>query len=60
VKLEKAPMGMLRLSFGDDGNWAAVHLPYEGSNQPATLMTFQKPISVVWSAGKELSIICID
>jgi len=44
---EKAPMGMLRLSFGDDGNWAAVHLPYEGSNQPATLMTFQKPISVV-------------
>ena len=44
---EKAPVGMLRLSFGDDGNWAAVHLPYETNNQPASLMTFQKSISVV-------------
>jgi branched-chain amino acid aminotransferase len=42
---EKAPTGMLRLSFGDDGNWAAVHLPHESSNQPASLITFEKPIS---------------
>lgn len=44
---EKAPIGLLRLSFGDDGNWAAVHLPYQENNQPAALMTLQKPISVV-------------
>ena len=44
---EKAPYGMLRLSFGDDGNWSAVHLPYEINNQPASLMTFQKPISTL-------------
>lgn len=42
---ESTPSGMLRLSFGFDGSWAAVHLPYAINNQPATLMTFNKPIA---------------
>jgi branched-chain amino acid aminotransferase len=42
---EGTPYGMLRLSFGIDGNWAAVHLPYVLNNQPATVMTFKKQIA---------------
>ena len=34
--------GVLRLSFGEDGNWSAAHLGYETLVEPAKLVTYEK------------------
>ena len=39
---EKHPHGLLRLSFGQQGNWSAVHLPYEPVTHGAKLLTYDK------------------
>ena len=38
--------GLLRLSFGENGNWSAVHLAYEPVNHGAKLLTYDKAIVV--------------
>jgi len=38
--------GLLRLSFGKNGNWSAVHLAYEPVNHGAKLLTYDKEIVV--------------
>jgi branched-chain amino acid aminotransferase len=38
--------GLLRLSFGKNGNWSAVHLAYEPVNRGAKLLTYDKAIVV--------------
>jgi branched-subunit amino acid aminotransferase/4-amino-4-deoxychorismate lyase len=43
---EQYPVGLLRLSFGHNGNWSAVHLPYEPTNQTAKLLTYDQAIAV--------------
>ena len=43
---EKYSNGLLRLSFGSDGDWSAVHLPYTPLFEPATLVTYKDRISV--------------
>ena len=43
---EKHPHGLLRLSFGQQGNWSAVHLPYEPLMHGAKLLTYDKEIAV--------------
>jgi branched-chain amino acid aminotransferase len=43
---EQHPVGLLRLSFGRNGNWSAVHLPYESTNQPAKLLSYDEAIAV--------------
>ena len=40
------PVGLLRLSFGKNGNWSAVHLPYEATNQAAKLLTYDQAIAI--------------
>jgi branched-chain amino acid aminotransferase len=42
---EQHPVGLLRLSFGHKGNWSAVHLPYESTNQPAKLLSYDEAIA---------------
>lgn len=43
---EQYPVGLLRLSFGNNGNWSAVHLPYEPVTHGAKLLTYDKEIAV--------------
>ena len=43
---QQFPLGLLRLSFGQNGNWSAVHLPYEPLSQGAKLLTYDKAIAV--------------
>ena len=43
---QEYPLGLLRLSFGQNGNWSAVHLPYEPLSQGAKLLTYDKAIAV--------------
>ena len=43
---QQFPLGFLRLSFGQNGNWSAVHLPYEPLSQGAKLLTYDKAIAV--------------
>ena len=43
---EQYPVGLLRLSFGSNGNWSAVHLPYEPVTHGAKLLTYDKEIAV--------------
>ena len=43
---ERYPNGLLRLSFGSDGNWSAVHLPYIPLLEPAALAIFSDRLSV--------------
>ena len=38
--------GLLRLSFGKNGNWSAVHLAYEPAKHGAKLLTYDKEIVV--------------
>jgi branched-chain amino acid aminotransferase len=38
--------GLLRLSFGENGNWSAVHLAYEPVKHGAKLLTYDKEIVV--------------
>ena len=38
--------GLLRLSFGENGNWSAVHLAYEPVKHGAKLFTYEKAIVV--------------
>ena len=38
--------GLLRLSFGKNGNWSAVHLAYEPVMHGAKLLTYDKEIVV--------------
>ena len=43
---ETYPNGLLRLSFGSEGNWSAVHLPYSPLREPASLVTYSDRISI--------------
>jgi branched-chain amino acid aminotransferase len=43
---EKYQHGLLRLSFGHNGDWGAVHLPYEPVMHGAKLLTYDKEIAV--------------
>ena len=43
---QQYPFGLLRLSFGQNGNWSAVHLPYEPAKQGAKLLTYDTVIAV--------------
>lgn len=43
---QQYPLGLLRLSFGQNGNWSAVHLPYEPFSHGAKLLTYDKAIAV--------------
>jgi branched-chain amino acid aminotransferase len=43
---QQYPFGLLRLSFGQNGNWSAVHLPYEAAKQGAKLLTYDRAIAV--------------
>jgi branched-chain amino acid aminotransferase len=44
---ERYQNGLLRLSFGENGNWSAVHLPYEPLTSAAKLLTYEKEIAVL-------------
>jgi len=44
--VQQYPFGLLRLSFGLNGTWCAVHLPYEPVTQGAKLLTYEKAIAV--------------
>lgn len=39
---EKFSQGVLRLSFGEGGNWSAAHLDYEPLVNPAKLVSYEK------------------
>jgi branched-chain amino acid aminotransferase len=43
---EKYQHGLLRLSFGHNGNWSAVHLPYEPVTHGAKLLTYDEEIAI--------------
>ena len=43
---QRYPNGLLRISFGSDGNWSAVHLPYTQILEPASVVIFSDRISV--------------
>jgi branched-chain amino acid aminotransferase len=44
---QQYPFGLLRLSFGQNGNWSAVHLPYEPAMHGAKLLTYDTAIANV-------------
>jgi branched-chain amino acid aminotransferase len=44
---EKHSYGVLRISFGKNGNWSAVHLPYEPIRQGAKLLSYDKEIAIL-------------
>ena len=44
---EKHSYGVLRISFGQNGNWSAVHLPYEPISQGAKLVSYDKEIAIL-------------
>lgn len=37
IEAEPHPNGLLRISFGSNGQWVVVHLPYQSQNKPATV-----------------------
>ena len=43
---EKHEQGLLRLSFGQNGKWSAVHLPYAPMSGGARVLTYDKVIAV--------------
>ncbi len=43
-QIEKHENGLLRLSFGDNGNWSAVHLAHVPLTHAAKLITFEEKI----------------
>jgi branched-chain amino acid aminotransferase len=43
---EKYQHGLLRLSFGHNGDWSVVHLPYEPVTHGAKLLTYDKEIAI--------------
>ena len=45
-RTEKHSLGLLRISFGQNGKWSAVHLPYEQIKHGAKLLTYDKVIAV--------------
>jgi branched-chain amino acid aminotransferase len=45
-RTEKHQQGLLRLSFGQNGKWSAVHLPYVPMSGGARLLTYDKVIAV--------------
>ena len=45
-RTEKHQLGLLRLSFGQNGKWSAVHLPYVPMSGGARLLTYDKVIAV--------------
>ena len=45
-QIEKYQHGLLRLSFGHNGDWSAVHLPYEPVTHGAKLLTYDKEIAI--------------
>jgi branched-chain amino acid aminotransferase len=46
LQTQKHPNGLLRLSFSENGNWSAVHLPYEAARYGAKLLTYDKEIAI--------------
>jgi branched-chain amino acid aminotransferase len=44
-QIEKHENGLLRLSFGDNGNWSAVHLAHVPLTHAAKLITFEEKIA---------------
>jgi branched-chain amino acid aminotransferase len=44
-RTEQHQQGLLRLSFGQNGKWSAVHLPYEPLSGGARLLTYDKVIA---------------
>jgi branched-chain amino acid aminotransferase len=44
-RTEQHQQGLLRLSFGQNGKWSAVHLPYEPLTGGARLLTYDKVIA---------------
>ena len=42
LSTEKFSQGVLRLSFGEGGNWTAAHLEYEPLVNPAKLVSYEK------------------
>jgi len=44
-RTEQHPQGLLRLSFGQNGKWSAVHIPYEPLSGGARLLTYDKVIA---------------
>jgi branched-chain amino acid aminotransferase len=44
---EEHSYGVLRISFGQNGNWSAVHLPYEPIRQGAKLLSYDKEIAIL-------------
>ena len=47
LEQERFDQGVLRLSFGADGNWSATHIAYGGWNAGAHVVTYKKEISAV-------------
>jgi branched-chain amino acid aminotransferase len=46
LETEHHTYGLLRLSFGQNRNWSAVHLPYEPVGHSAKLLTYNKEIAI--------------
>jgi branched-chain amino acid aminotransferase len=44
-RTEQHQQGLLRLSFGQNGKWSAVHIPYEPLSGGARLLTYDKVIA---------------
>jgi branched-chain amino acid aminotransferase len=51
-QIEKHESGLLRLSFGGNGNWSAVHLAHVPLTHAAKLITFDKNIAIQGQAVK--------
>lgn len=47
LEQERFEQGVLRLSFGADGNWSAAHISYGGWSTAARVVTYMKEISAV-------------
>jgi branched-chain amino acid aminotransferase len=45
-QIEKHENGLLRLSFGDNGNWSAVHIAHVPLTHAAKLITYDKKIAI--------------
>jgi branched-chain amino acid aminotransferase len=44
--VEQHPVGLLRLSFGHNGNWSAVHIAHVPLTHAAKLITYDKKIAI--------------
>jgi len=51
LRLDSYSDGLLRISFGSDGNWAAAHIPYEPINTAANVCTHTDQID---TAGESI------